>query len=448
VRSTLSTTFKSLGVRNYRLFATGQLTKLVGVWMMFIAQDWLVLRLSNDSATALGLVTALQFFPILVLTLYGGKLADRLDKRMLLLVSNVAFGVFALVLAALVLAGSVALWHVFVLAGLMGTVSAVETPVRQAFVSELVGADLLPNALSLSSATFNLARIVGPALAGVGIAVWGEGPVFLSYGLLCVAPIVGLLRMRPEELHRADQGRVAASDARIVDGLRYVWRRADLNLPIFLVMMIGLFGFNFQLTLAVLAKTEFGMGAASFGLLSTALAVGALAGALAGSWRRGRPSIYLVIAAAVAFGLLEAVVGLAPTYWAAVALLVPTGFFMIFFAQAANQRVQLGTDPEFRGRVMALYVLVFFGTTPIGAPLIGWCAEEFGPRPSIWAGGLISVLCALVVAVVQVRRAKAAVRVHLRPLPHMHVLEPGRDGEPAVEVRVPSARPLARSAAR
>jgi MFS family permease len=419
----LSTTFRSLQVRNYRLFATGQLVKLIGVWMMFIAQDWLVLQLSGDSATALGIVTALQFLPVLLLTLLGGRLADRYDKRTLLIFVNAAWTVFSVALAILVAAGYVRLWHVFVAAGLLGIASAIETPVRQAFVSELVGTRLLPNALSLSAATFNSARITGPALAGVAIAGLGIGPVFVISALVTLSPLVSLGRMRPAELHReALPPRDERGPAKISDGLRYVWHRSDLLLPIGLVAVVGMLGFNFQITLAVLAKTVFGTGAASFGLLTTALAVGALAGALAGTGRRSRPSVYIVLGAAVAFGALEMLVGFAPTYWAVVTLLVPTGFFMIYFAQAANQRVQLGTDAAYRGRVMALYVLVFLGTTPFGAPLIGWWAERFGPSSSIWLGGLVSLLTAAAALIWQLRRTGERLALRVDPLPHVYVV--------------------------
>jgi MFS family permease len=400
--------FRSLAVRNYRLFATGQLIKLIGVWMLFIAQDWLVLELSGDSATALGLVTALQFTPVLLLTLYGGQLADRYDKRRLLITANAVFAVLALALGALVTAGAGRLWQVFAFAAGAGVVTAIETPVRQSFWSELVPTELLPNAVSLGSAAFNTARVVGPALAGLGIAWFGSGPIFLITAVLCVAPLISAIRIRPAELYRTQPSRVPAREARILDGLRYVRQRTDLVLVLVLVLVVGMMGFNFQLTLAVLAKTVFRTGAESFGLLSTALAVGALGGALAGAVRRRRPSMYAVIGAAIAFGAFEAVLGAAPGYWSAVAILVPTGFFMIFFIQAANQRVQLRTDARLRGRVMALWVLVFFGTTPLGAPLIGWLAEQFGPRTGIWVGGLASLIVAVLVAVVQLRAAPAA----------------------------------------
>lgn len=436
--------FRSLRVRNLRLFLAGQLTKLIGVWMLFIAQDWLVLELTDNSGTALGLVTALQFIPVLLLTLYGGVLADRYDKQKLLVACNVVFAVLALSLGVLVASGAVTLWQVFAFAAASGTVSAVETPTRQAFWSELVGPDLLPNALSLGSATFNVARLVGPALAGVAIAWWGTGTVILITAAMCVAPVVLQLRIRPADLHRAEPGTVAARDTRIVDGLRYVGRRPDLILVMTLVMVLGLFAFNFQLTFAVLAKTVFHTGARSFGLLTSGLASGALVGALAAGLRRSRPSVYAVLISAVLFAMFVSVLGVAPTFWAAGLLSVPTGFFMIYFAQSANQRIQLGVDPTFRGRVMALHVLLFFGTTPVGAPVVGWVAENVGARASIWLGGLVSLAAALIVGAVQVRRSRARVLVHLRPSPHLHVTERGEGGVPDVELRMPALRPVTR----
>lgn len=451
--------FRSLSVRNYRLFATGQLVKFIGVWALLTAQDWLVLELSGDSATALGWVTACQFTPVLLLSLYGGKLADRFDKRRLLIAANALFAVAAAVQGVLVVAGVARLWHIFALAATIGAVNAIEAPVRQAFVSELVRRELLPNALALSASTFNTARVVGPALAGVAIAWIDTGPVFLATALLGVAPLVTAVRMRPAELHRAvpgpaepgrvepgpaGRGAVAAADARIVDGLRYVWLRPDLSLPIALMLVVGAFGFNFAVTIAVLAKNAFHADAGSFGLLSTSLAVGALAGALAGTRRRARPSVYLVLTAAALFSVTEALVGFAGGFgWAAVAL-VPTGFFMILFAQSASQRVQLGTDAEYRGRVMALYVLVFFGTTPFGALLVGWCAEHLGPRSGLWLGGLASLVATVVAFVIQLRRAHGRIDLHLRPRPHVHVSEPARAGSPAIDLRVPRVRPAVR----
>ncbi|MEU4778753.1 MFS transporter [Micromonospora sp. NPDC023633] len=422
MQAKLSTMFQSLQVRNYRLFASGQLIKLIGVWMMFIAQDWLVLELSDNSATALGVVTALQFTPVLLLTLLSGRLADRYDKRMLLFVANAFWTVLALAMSLLVMTGLVQLWHVFAFAALLGVANAVETPVRQAFVSELVGTSLLPNALSLNAAVFNSARIVGPAVAGLAIAVLDVGPVFLFTALSSIAPLVTVIQMRPTELHReALPPRDERASAKVVDGLRYVWRRPDLLLPMAMMSVIGMSLFNFQLTLAALAKTVFQTGAASFGLFSTALAVGALVGALAGTGRRSRPSVWLVLGAGVGCASFGTLVGLAPAYWMVVTLLLPTGFFMVFFAQAANQRVQLGTDAAFRGRVMALWVLVFLGTNPVGAPLIGWVAETYGAGASIWIGGLISLATVLIALTWQLRHSGARLRFRILPMPRFYV---------------------------
>lgn len=421
MRTRVSKTFQSLSVRNYRLFATGQLVKLIGVWMMFVAQDWLVLDLSDDSATAVGITVALQFTPILLLTLLGGALADRYDKRKLLLAANAAWSSMSVLLALLVVSGAVQLWHVYAAAGLLGVAHAIENPARQAFISELVGNTLLPNALALNSAVFNTARIAGPALAGGAIAVAGLGPTFLIATVLAISPLVSLTRMRPVELFRepapAQRGRT-----RITDGLRYVWRRPDLVLPMALVMVVGAAGFNFQVTLPVLSKVVYQTGAAAFGLLAAALAAGSLAGALAGTWRRERPSAYLVLGAAVAFGVCSILVGFANPYWLVLTLLLPTGFFAIFFAQAANQRVQMGSDPAFRGRVMALYVLVFLGTTPLGALAVGWWAERFGAESAIWLGGVASLITAVAGLAWQLRHRGERLQIRLLPLPRVSVV--------------------------
>lgn len=419
MRARLGTMFQSLTIRNYRLFTTGQITKLIGVWMQFTAQDWLVLKLSNNSAQAVGVVTALQFVPVLALTLYGGKLADRYDKRRMLIIANGAFSILALGLGLLVITDSVTLHWVFAFAFAMGIANAIETPIRQAFAAEMVSKELLANALSLSAAAFNSARVIGPALAGVAIAAFDIGPVFLLNTLTYLAPMVGLMRMRASELHRAP---APAADTRIREGLRYVRAREDLWLPMALLLVIGLAGFNFQLTLAVLAKNVFHTSPALFGLLTTALALGALGGALASSSRRSRPSVWVVLGAGIIFGVLEIVVGFAPNFITTAAILVPTGFFMIFFMQATNQRIQLGTDPTYRGRVMALFVLVFLGTTPVGAPLIGWLMEHYGARLGIWAGGVVSLIATLAALGYQLHRSGARIRLRLRPLPKLYVV--------------------------
>ncbi|MBG0565185.1 MFS transporter [Actinoplanes aureus] len=452
MRAGLNSTFRSLQVPNYRLFTGGQLVKLIGVWMMFTAQDWLVLELSDNSPGALGAVTALQFVPVMLLTLWSGRLADRYDKRKLLIVANAAFAVFAIAFAVLVTTGVVVLWHVFVFAFLLGIANAVETPVRQSFVSELVELRLLPNALALSAATFNVARISGPALAGVLLAVLSTPGVFLISTALAVAPVFTYIWMRPAELLRTE--RKDRGSARVIDGLRYVGKRHDLLLPICLMAVIGMIGFNFPVTLAALAKINFEAGPSTFGLLTTALAIGSLGGALAGTRRRSRPGVHRVIGAALIFGVFEFAVGFAPNFVVAALLLVPTGFFSIYLAQGANHRVQMGVDPAFRGRVMALYVLVFLGTTPIGATLAGWWGEHFGVPSSIWAAGLVSFAAAVGALIWQLRVSKERIEVRIRPRPSVRLVSAAEPPAAAGAGKIPDARsgavrghaePLARS---
>ncbi|WP_174262381.1 MFS transporter [Actinoplanes sp. OR16] len=421
-------------VPNYRLFAGGQLVKLIGVWMMFTAQDWLVLELSDNSPGALGTVTALQFVPVMLLTLVSGRLADKYDKRKLLIAANAAFAVFAVAFALLVTTGVVALWHVYVFALLLGVANAVETPVRQAFVSELVELRLLPNALALSAATFNTARISGPALAGVLLAVLSTPGVFLISTVLAIAPVFTYIQMRPAELHRSKR---AAGPSKVIDGLRYVGKRHDLLLPIGMMAVIGMIGFNFPVTLAALAKIDFNAGPSSFGLLTTCLAIGSLGGALAGTRRRSRPGAYPVIGAALLFGIFEFAVGFSPNFVTAALLLVPTGFFSIYLAQGANHRVQMGVDPEYRGRVMALYVLVFLGTTPIGATLAGWWGEHFGVPSSIWVAGLVSFLAAVGALIWQLKASGDRLEWRNRRLRVVPAPEPA----PASPASAPSPSP-------
>ncbi len=426
----MSPTFRSLQVRNFRLFAIGQVISLSGTWAQRVAQDWLVLTIAPNPGIALGVVTALQFLPMLLFGLYGGVLADRYDKRRLLIGAQVSMGVLALVLGVLDLAGVVQLWHVYVLAFGLGLAGVVDTPVRQSFVSELVGPEDLPNAVSLNSATFNSARIVGPALAGLAISGVGTGWVFVANGLSYVAVLVGLLRMRPSELLAT--ARQVRAKGQLREGVRYVRQRPALYVPMMLVFMVGTFGLNFQITLALIAKQTFAVGAGSFGLLTSALAAGSLVGALLSARRKGAPRTRTMLVAALAFGLLEVMVGLAPSFATMAVLLVPTGIAVLLFTTTANALVQLGSDPSVRGRVMALYVLVFLGGTPVGAPLVGLVAEAFGPRVSLLIGGAVCAISALVAAVFLTRTRGLTLEPHLvRRRPHVHV-------------RPATSRPLAR----
>lgn len=396
---------RSLSVRNFRLFFTGQLISVIGTWMMVVNQDWLVLSLTDDSATVLGVVTALQFAPMLFLSLYGGRLADRRDKRLILLVANLAAAALSLALAPLVFTGAVRVWHVCALALCLGVVSAIETPARMSFVHEMVGGDLLPNASALSAAYFNLARVFGPALGGLAITWFGAGPVSLLNAASYLATVTALVMMRPEELLRRPG---TAGDGRSVDALRYVASRPDLLLPLLTVAVVAVFGLNFQLTLPLLARTVFHANAGSFGLFTSAIAAGSLIGALIGSGRVGRPSATVVAGAAVAFGTAEALTGFAPGPGTALVLLAVTGLTAIFFTQAVNHRVQLGSDPAYRGRILALYTLVLQGSTPLGALLTGWLAAHHGARAALVLGGLISLAAGLGALGPGLRRVRAS----------------------------------------
>ena len=402
------------------MYAAGQVVSLSGTWGQRVAQDWLVLELTGDSGLALGIVTGLQFLPVLLLGLWGGLFVDRHDTRRILVAVQVAMGVLALVLGLLVVTGAVQLWQVYGLALLLGVAAALATPARQAFVSELVAADELPNAVSLNSATFNLARIAGPALAGLLIAAAGTGWVFLLNAASYVAVVAGLLSMRRSELRTRPP--VARAAGQLREGFAYVRERPDLLVPIALVAVVGTFGLNFQITLALVAKQVFDRGAGSYGLLTSTLAVGSLLGALLAARRTGPPSARRLFAAAFAFGLLEVAVGLAPSFTVMALLLVPTGVAVLTFTTTANTLVQLGSEPHVRGRVMALYVLVFLGGTPVGGPLVGGLSEVLGPRSGLLAGGLVTALAAVVGALVLSRARGLRGEPHLRTRrPHVHL---------------------------
>jgi MFS family permease len=383
------------------LFASGQIVSNTGTWMQRVAQDWLVLDLTNNSGIALGIATGLQFLPPLLFGLWGGVLADRYDKRRILMITQAAMGSLAMILGLLVIGGVAEVWHVYVLAFGLGLATAVDNPTRQTFVVEMVGKADLPNAIGLNSAIFNTARILGPAVAGVSIAIFGTGPVFLINAASFAAVLTGLAAMRERELHRADP--VGRAKGQLREGLRYVRGRRDLVLVLILVGFVAAFGMNFQMTTALVSREVFHTGASAFGLASTMLAVGALTGALLAA-RRTRPPRRLLPIAAGTFGLLEIATGLMPTYGSFLAMLVPTGMALLTFNTAANATMQLSVSPEMRGRVMGLYMLVFIGTTPLGSPVIGWLAEEFGPRAGIVMGGVVSTVATLIVVAVMVPR--------------------------------------------
>jgi MFS family permease len=386
--------FRSLRVPNYRRYASANLVSLTGTWMQRIGQDWLVLQLSGDSGVALGLTTALQFGPSLLLSMYGGILADRYPKRRILLVTQSVMGVLALLLGVLVASGTVEMWHVFVLAAGLGAASAVDAPVRQAFVSELVGPDLLANAVSLNSTTFNGARLVGPALAGllIGASAGNTAPAFFVNAASFAFTLAALATMRTAELRASPP--VGRAKGQLREGLAYTWSRPDLVLAMVLAFVIGTFGFNYQVTIALMARERFDVGAEAFGLLSTCFAVGSLTGALLSTRRSARPRQAFLVGSAIVFGLLTVVAALMPSYPAFAVLLVPTGAAALVFSVANNAFVQLGVDPHMRGRVMALYFMCFMGGTPLGAPLIGWISEHLGAPWGLILGGAVCVVAA------------------------------------------------------
>ncbi|MFG2006494.1 MFS transporter [Spirillospora sp. NPDC048911] len=388
--------FRSLRNRNYRLFTAGQVVSNTGTWMQRVAQDWLVLELTHGSGVALGITTGLQFLPMLLFGLWGGVVADRYSKRRVLMITQVSMGALALILGVLAMSGTAHVWHVYVLAFGLGLATVVDNPTRQAFVVEMVGRRDLPNAIALNSATFNGARLVGPALAGLLIAAIGTGPVFLVNAASFGAVLLGLYAMRERDLNVAEP--VARAKGQLREGLRYVRGRSDLMLVLALVGFVATFGMNFQITVALVAREVFHTGASSFGLASSMLALGALTGALLAARRVSRPRLRLLLGSVLVFGVLEMMTGLMPTYATFLVLLVPTGIALMTFTTAANAMMQLSVEPEMRGRVMGLYMLVFMGTNPLGAPMVGWMAQAFGPRMTIVAGGVIATLTALAVA--------------------------------------------------
>ena len=394
----MSPTFRALHNHNYRLYAAGGVLSNTGTWMQRVAQDWLVVLLAANAGTALGITTGLQFLPALLLSPVAGLVADRVSKQRLLHVTQGVMGLTALVLGLLTVTGNVHVWHVYVLAFVLGVGSAFDAPARQSFVSEMVEPEDLTNAVGLNSASFNVARLVGPALAGLLIGAFGGGVEATGWVILINAvsfiPVLwALQKMVVADLYV--HPREERHKGMIRDAVRYLRGRPDLMLILSTVFFAGTFGLNFQLTSALMATQVFDKGATQFGLLGSALAVGSLSGALLAA-RRKTVRLRLVIGAALVFGTMEIISGLAPTY-VTFALIVPlVGLSSLTMMTAANTMMQLATAPHLRGRVMALYLMVFMGGTPIGSPLIGWVGEQYGARWTLFTGGGLTVLGVLV----------------------------------------------------
>jgi MFS family permease len=361
--------------------------------MQRIAQDWLVLELTG-SGTILGIVTALQFLPALFLSLPAGKLADRRNKRKLLIATNIVAGSAALILGVLVIAELVQVWHVMALAVLLGISSAIDAPIRQSFVPELVGREDLPNAIGLNSANFNAGRLVGPAIAGFIIAAFGTGPAFLINALTFPIVIGALMFMKPETLHKFER---AGKNDGVRSALQYVKTRPDLIAVMFLVLMVGAFGFNFQVVTALMARVEFGLGANAFGLFGTMIAIGTVTGAVSLARAKESPKLDFIFKSAIAFGVVEIVASQMPTYWMFAGMLPLAGFTAMMVMANANAYVQSSVPDQLRGRVMGLYLMVFLGGSPLGSPIIGKISQDFGARYGLAIGGGISALAAFLI---------------------------------------------------
>ncbi len=390
----MSPTFRALHNHNYRRYATGGVVSNTGTWMQRVAQDWLVVLLATNDGVALGITTGLQFLPALLISPYAGLVADRFPKQRLLQVTQAVMALTALLLGGLALTGTVEVWHVYVLAFVFGLGSAFDAPARQSFVSEMVEPEDLSNAVGLNSASFNAARVAGPAIAGLLIGAFGggvaaTGGVIVLNGLSYAAVIFALRRIVVADLFVSP--REERRKGMIRDAVRYLRGRPDLMLILTVVFFAGTFGLNFQMTSALMATQVFDKGATQYGLLGSAMAVGSLTGALLAA-RRTRIRLRLVVGAALVFGVVEILAGLAPNYLTFMLIVPLLGLSALTMITAANTTMQLATAPGLRGRVMALYLMVFMGGTPLGSPFIGWIGSQFGARWTLIGGGGLTIL--------------------------------------------------------
>ena len=384
--------WRSFRHRNYRILFPANALSNIGSWAQRIAQDWLVLELTDNNGTYLGLVTAVQFAPVLLFSLHGGKLADRFNKRKVLVLTNILGGSASLGLGALVITEHIQLWHVFALAAVLGIATAIDAPVRQSFTTEVVGQTDLPNAVSLNSANFNAGRLIGPAVSGGLIAAFGTGPSFIVNGLSYFFVIAALLNLNEKAFFHQDR---AKSDGNIREGLAYAKARPDIYVVMLMVFFLATFGLNFQIFNALMATQEFKLGPASFGLMGTFIAIGSLTGAIGSARLERFRNTKFVIRGGIAFSATIIVLSVLPNYISYVVWLPICGLTALTTLVSANSIVQTSTDPAIRGRVMGLYLLIFMGGTPFGSPLIGTSTELIGIRPTIALCGGIALLASL-----------------------------------------------------
>jgi MFS family permease len=404
MKNQVTGTFRSLRSFNFRLWTAGALVSNIGTWMQRVAQDWLVLtQLTHHNASALGIVMGLQFAPQLLLLPWTGLAADRLNQRKLLMFTQATMGVLALILGVLTITGVIQLWHVYLLAFLSGCAAALDAPVRQTFVAEMVGDGDLPNAVALNSTSFNAAQMIGPAVAGLLIAGVGIGWAFLLNGLSFAAVLISMSFFRLPELRASARAHPTASG--FLEGLRYVRTRSDLRAILIMLFLLGTFGMNFPIFISTMAVNVFHSDARAFGLLSSMMAVGTVSGALFAA-NRQRQSLASLMAGAGVFGLGCTLAAMAPGYWWFGAALVVIGAAGLTFINGTNSMMQLSTEPAMRGRVMALRVAIALGGAPIGAPITGWVANQFGPRWALGIGAGAGFAAALVAVYALARRKK------------------------------------------
>ena len=393
--------FRALRSFNFRVWSAGALVSNIGTWMQRVAQDWLVLtQLTHHDATALGIVMGLQFAPQLLLLPWTGYAADRFNQRKLLMATQATMGVLALALGALTIAGVVRLWHVYVFAFAFGSAAALDSPVRHTFVAELVGDADLPSAVSLNSTSFNAACMVGPAAAGLVIASMGTGWAFLINGISFAAVLISMSSFRRAELR--SNARASRSAGGFMAGLRYVWRRPDLRGILIMLFLVGTFGLNFPIFVSTMAVNVFHTNAGQFGLLTSIMAIGTVAGALLSG--AGQPGFGSLLAGAGVFGIGCTLGAMAPSYWWFAGALVIVGMAALTLTNSTNSMMQLTTEPEMRGRVMAFRVAIALGGTPVGAPIVGWVANRFGPRWALGVGAASGFAAAIVALYLMGRR--------------------------------------------